>query len=163
MQRKLAVANCTLCETVEYRDARIQELETMLSTKQQEVRLVIVSFNPILFSTIMQTSLRLVVDCGSLILILNPDDSFCPPNLIHLRLHYHSPVKPSISKKMTLSEQERIMNQVQEVQQQLQRLELAMDSKESRVRKLEYEIKLMSGTPLPSCPPEFNPLRAQWG
>ncbi|XP_024384287.1 uncharacterized protein [Physcomitrium patens] len=69
VQRKLAVANCTLCETVEYRDARIQELETMLSTKQQEV---------------------------------------------------------------------------QEVQQQLQRLELAMDSKESRVRKLEYEIKLMS-------------------
>lgn len=36
--------------------------------------------------------------------------------------------------------------QVQEVQQQLQNMELAMDSKESRVRKLEYEIKLMSGT-----------------
>ena len=36
--------------------------------------------------------------------------------------------------------------QVQEVQQQLQNMELAMDSRESRVRKLEYEIKLMSGT-----------------
>jgi len=36
--------------------------------------------------------------------------------------------------------------QVQEVQQQLQNMELAMDSKESRVRKLEYEITLLSGT-----------------
>ena len=36
--------------------------------------------------------------------------------------------------------------QVQESHQQLQDMELAMDAKESRVRKLEYEIKLMSGT-----------------
>lgn len=36
--------------------------------------------------------------------------------------------------------------QVQEVQQQLQSMEVAMDSKESRVRKLEYEIRLVSGT-----------------
>ncbi|KAG0604409.1 hypothetical protein M758_10G169900 [Ceratodon purpureus] len=69
VQRKLAAANCTLCETVECRDARIQELEAMLCCRQQEV---------------------------------------------------------------------------QETQQQLQDLELAMDLKESRVRKLEYELKLMS-------------------
>jgi len=37
VQRKLAVANCTLCETVECRDSRIQELESMLCNKQQEV------------------------------------------------------------------------------------------------------------------------------
>lgn len=38
VQRKLAVANCTLCETVENRDARIMELENMLSQKQSEVQ-----------------------------------------------------------------------------------------------------------------------------
>jgi hypothetical protein len=37
VQRKLAAANCTLCETVESRDSRIQELENMLTQKQQEV------------------------------------------------------------------------------------------------------------------------------
>lgn len=38
VQRKLAIANCTLCETVENRDARITELENMLSQKQSEVQ-----------------------------------------------------------------------------------------------------------------------------
>ncbi|CAM6103626.1 unnamed protein product [Calypogeia fissa] len=69
VQRKLAVANCTLCETVEARDARIVELESLLSRK-------------------------------------------------HLEL--------------------------QESQQHLQELELIMDCKDSRVRKLEYENKLMA-------------------
>lgn len=35
--------------------------------------------------------------------------------------------------------------QVVEAHSQLQDLELAMDAKESQVRKLEYEIKLISG------------------
>lgn len=38
VQRKLAIANCTLSETVEARDARIVELESMLSRKHIEVR-----------------------------------------------------------------------------------------------------------------------------
>lgn len=42
VQRKLAAANCTLCETVESRDARIQELENMLTQKQQEVHITLV-------------------------------------------------------------------------------------------------------------------------
>ncbi|KAL3697694.1 hypothetical protein R1sor_011770 [Riccia sorocarpa] len=69
VQRKLAVANCTLCETVEARDARIQELESLLARKHSEI---------------------------------------------------------------------------QESQQQLQELELILDCKDSRVRKLEYENKLMT-------------------
>ncbi|KAL2644512.1 hypothetical protein R1flu_012099 [Riccia fluitans] len=69
VQRKLAVANCTLCETVEARDTRIQELESLLARKHSEL---------------------------------------------------------------------------QESQQQLQELELILDCKDSRVRKLEYENKLMA-------------------
>ncbi|KAG6550919.1 hypothetical protein Mapa_007534 [Marchantia paleacea] len=69
VQRKLAVANCTLCETVEARDSRIQELESLLTRKHSEL---------------------------------------------------------------------------QESQQQLQELELILDCKDSRVRKLEYENKLMT-------------------
>jgi hypothetical protein len=37
------------------------------------------------------------------------------------------------------------VHQVVEAHSQLQDLELAMDAKESQVRKLEYEIKLISG------------------
>lgn len=37
VQRKLASANCTLCETVEARDSRIEELENILAQKQGEV------------------------------------------------------------------------------------------------------------------------------
>nr|PNR62684.1 hypothetical protein PHYPA_001108 [Physcomitrium patens] len=70
VQRKLAAANCTLCETVEVRDARIEELENILSRKQSEIL---------------------------------------------------------------------------DIQSHLQDLEVALDSKESHVRKLEYEIQLMSG------------------
>lgn len=69
VQRKLAAANCTLCETVEVRDARIEELENILSRKQSEIL---------------------------------------------------------------------------DIQSHLQDLEVALDSKESHVRKLEYEIQLMS-------------------
>jgi hypothetical protein len=36
VQRKLSAANCTLAETVECRDARIVELECMLTNKQTE-------------------------------------------------------------------------------------------------------------------------------
>ncbi|KAG0614176.1 hypothetical protein M758_6G156500, partial [Ceratodon purpureus] len=68
VQRKLASANCTLCETVEARDSRIEELENILVQKQAEIA-----------------------------------DS----------------------------------------QSQLQDLEVALDAKESHVRKLEYEIRLM--------------------
>jgi len=42
----------------------------------------------------------------------------------------------------------KLVLQVQETQQHLQDLELAMDLKESRVRKLEYELKLLSGMSL---------------
>ena len=45
--------------------------------------------------------------------------------------------------------------QVQESHQQLQDMELAMDAKESRVRKLEYEIKLISGTQQAPSLPSF--------
>ncbi|CAM6079900.1 unnamed protein product [Sphagnum tenellum] len=69
VQRKLSAANCTLAETVECRDARIVELECMLTNKQTEI---------------------------------------------------------------------------QETQHLVQELELALDAKESRMRKLEYENKLMS-------------------
>ena len=37
LQRKLAVANNTFSETVEARDARIQELEAMLAQKHNDV------------------------------------------------------------------------------------------------------------------------------
>jgi hypothetical protein len=50
VQRKLAVANCTLCETVECRDSRIQELETMLCCKQQEVLSILCTNTGILTS-----------------------------------------------------------------------------------------------------------------
>ncbi|OAE30758.1 hypothetical protein AXG93_2265s1170 [Marchantia polymorpha subsp. ruderalis] len=78
VQRKLAVANCTLCETVEARDSRIQELESLLTRKHSEL---------------------------------------------------------------------------QESQQQLQELELILDCKDSRVRKLEYENKLLAGGPLDTNAP----------
>lgn len=45
----------------------------------------------------------------------------------------------------------KLVLQVQETQQQLQDLDLAMDLKESRVRKLEYELKLLSGTSFHLC------------
>ncbi|XP_073396167.1 uncharacterized protein [Physcomitrium patens] len=69
VQRKLAVANCTLSETVESRDNRVRELESMLCNKQQEV---------------------------------------------------------------------------QKVRQRLQDLEVSMDTKEGSVRRLEFELKLMT-------------------
>ncbi|MCO5555542.1 hypothetical protein L7F22_009087 [Adiantum nelumboides] len=73
LQRKLAAANNSFSETVEARDARIQELETMLTQKHSEIH---------------------------------------------------------------------------ETQQEMQDLQLALDSKDNLVKKLEYEIKLKAGKPV---------------
>lgn len=125
MQRKLAVANCTLCETVECRDARIQELETMLCNKQQEVL------------TISNRTEGLFL-CHRSCTYMRFRHFFKTPT--HKKIKFFKRKSKPVFMKLVL--------QVQENQQQLQDLELSMDLKESRVRKLEYELKLLSGTSL---------------